>query len=351
MNKKIILLSPGNNVHTVNVSSSLIRIGFEVHVLSLHDFIDGYDYKVKKVKIPFSAPLGYLLGYRFINAYSKVNNIKMLNAHYATGYGLLGSLSSCKNKVISVWGSDVYLFPEKSILHKFFIKYIFKKYKRVLSTSNDMAKVTRKYTDKEIYITPFAIHNKFLDMSRDLNLVNSHFIIGSTKNFDVKYGVDILIRAYAVLLKKLTIPSKLVLIGDGKEKSNLYSLVNNLNISEHVEFVGKLPHSEIVKFIDRFDIYAILSRSESYGVSALEASARGIPIISSNVGGLPEVVRDSITGDLVDINDIDQIVNTMKELVMDDSRRRKYSINGPKFVLKNYSSKAMDESFKKAMNL
>nr|WP_102440988.1 glycosyltransferase [Vibrio splendidus]PMJ32656.1 hypothetical protein BCU26_09640 [Vibrio splendidus] len=348
--KKIAILGPGNNVHTANVANSFHRIGYEVHVLSLHGFRNDYYNEIKQFSIKIPTPLGYVFSSFLISSYLKKNGIGLINAHYATGYGLLGALVKCKIKVLSVWGSDVYLFPNKSWWHKTLLENVLERYERIFSTSHDMAEVTRAYTDKKIYITPFAVGDIFLKTRVKNKSKNTILTIGSTKNFDEKYGVDILIKVYAKLISISSIKTKLVLIGDGKEMYSLKKLANDLNIEHLVDFVGRVEHAQMIELLDKFDLYAIFSRSESFGVSALEASARGVPVVSSNVGGLPEVVCNDVTGEVLDTNNLDSMALSLSNLLNNEDKRAFLSKNGPGFVENNYSSLVMDKAFSVALD-
>ncbi|MFS1501790.1 glycosyltransferase [Vibrio splendidus] len=102
--------------------------------------------------------------------------------------------------------------------------------------------------------------------------------------------------------------------------------------------------------LDKFDLYAIFSRSESFGVSALEASARGVPVVSSNVGGLPEVVCNDVTGEVLDTNNLDSMALSLSNLLNNEDKRAFLSKNGPGFVENNYSSLVMDKAFSVALD-
>jgi len=85
-------------------------------------------------------------------------------------------------------------------------------------------------------------------------------------------------------------------------------LVNHLDLDDVVTFAGEIPISKVVDYHNMMDIEVFLSKTESFGVSVLEASATETPVIVTNVGGLPEVVEDGVTGIVVPLGEMDKIV-------------------------------------------
>jgi L-malate glycosyltransferase len=109
------------------------------------------------------------------------------------------------------------------------------------------------------------------------------------------------------------IPSKLVLVGDGPERSECERLCRTLGICEHVRFLGK--QERLVDILTASDIFLIPSQSESFGLAALEAMACGLPVISSSVGGLPELVKHNETGFISEIGDIERMAKYAIDLL------------------------------------
>ena len=117
----------------------------------------------------------------------------IMHAHFATSYGLLGALSGFHPFVLSVWGSDVFDFPKKSLLHRKILEYNLKKADKILSTSNVMAVETKNYTDKEIEVTPFGINIELFrpekaDRTASTPFSESDIVVGTIKLLEDKYG-------------------------------------------------------------------------------------------------------------------------------------------------------------------
>src|SRR5690606_14690363 len=113
----------------------------------------------------------------------------ILHAHYATSYGLIGALSGFKPFVLSVWGADVYDFPRRSKLHKKLFQYNLKKADLILSTSEIMRNELKKYTAKEVLVTPFGVDTSVFCKKDIAEKDNSVINIGTIKSLEEKYGI------------------------------------------------------------------------------------------------------------------------------------------------------------------
>ena len=110
-----------------------------------------------------------------------------------------------------------------------------------------------------------------------------------------------------------------------------------LGIDHRTEFVGASPHDEVPSWLNRLDIYVAPSRlSESFGVAVIEASACGLPVIVSDVGGLPEVVRDGETGLVVPRENVPALQAALRRLLLDPALRQRLGRNGRAHVAREY---------------
>ena len=200
---KIAFLAGYNVIHTVRWVNSLCERGHDVHLLSLHRKGDKLDPRVKKIHFPFSPPAGYYLNAPFVRAYLRKIKPDLINAHYASGYGTLGRLSGFHPYILSVWGSDVYDFPNYSARNRKLVMKNLLAADMVCSTSHAMAKVTKELCPDltDIHITPFGVDTrKFIPDPLPEKV--DHITIGTVKRIEGKYGVDILIRAFAIHLSR-----------------------------------------------------------------------------------------------------------------------------------------------------
>ena len=219
-----------------------------------------------------------------------------------------------------------------------------------------MAQYTRNLTScdgNKISVIPFGIDCNIFSPSPSLRDEN-YITIGTVKTLAFKYGIDTLIRAFTILHANLEhtqpeIASKLrlIIVGGRPESGKidqtdfLKQLCFDLNIQKQVIFAGQVSHEAVPLWLNRFDIYAALSRdnSESFGVAILEASACEIPVVVSDVGGLPEVVDAGKTGFVVPHEDPKSAAKALEQLILDEDLRRKMGKAGRKRVLDQYQWK------------
>ncbi len=177
-----------------------------------------------------------------------------------------------------------------------------------------------------------VIYN-FIDFSRFSRLNKEHFrkaiapegekILVHTSNFRKVKRIEDVIQTFEIVQKK--IPSKLLLMGDGPERPRMERLCRELGLYEHVRFLGKQDAVEEILAVA--DLFVIPSANESFGLSALEAMACEVPVISSNAGGLPEVNIHGVTGFLSDIGDIESMGAHALLLLENEEMLKEFSHN------------------------
>lgn len=139
-------------------------------------------------------------------------------------------------------------------------------------------------------------------------------IIIHISNFRKVKRVEDVIHSFYEIRKE--VPSKLLLIGDGPERRTMESLCRENGTCNDIKFLGK---QEVVEeILSLGDLFMLPSAKESFGLSALEAMACELPVISSNVGGLPEINKDGVTGYLCPVGDVDTMVKRSLHLLKDD---------------------------------
>jgi len=350
-NISIVLLGSSHSIHIQRWANGLAQRNIQVHLISMSHECEGIDPRVSFYKLPFTGGLGYLTNVIFLKKLLKQIKPGLINVHYATGYGLLGRLTGFHPALLSVWGSDVFDIPDKSPLHRNIVIKNLLFYDDIASTSEVMKQRVHELIDyrKKIYITPFGIDcNKFKPSDR--NKKNSNIIIGTVKTLLPRYGIDILLKSVAELKRTINLVNpkvgaliRLKIIGEGEKKKELMNLADTLGIADITEFEGAISHQYIPNRLNEFDIFVALSRSESFGVAILEASACGLPVVVSDVGGLPEVVDNGKTGFIVKNENHIDAAKALKKLVLNNELRDQMGICGRKWVLDKYSwEKSLD---------
>ena len=137
-------------------------------------------------------------------------------------------------------------------------------------------------------------------------------------NFRPVKRVDDVIRVMAKLVEKR--PVKLLMVGDGPDRSGTERLARELGVEEHVYFLGKLKNP--LEALAISDLFLLPSESESFGLAALEAMACGVPVVATEAGGLPEVIRHGISGMLAPVGDVDKMADHADFLLDGDNHER-----------------------------
>jgi N-acetyl-alpha-D-glucosaminyl L-malate synthase BshA len=116
------------------------------------------------------------------------------------------------------------------------------------------------------------------------------------------------------------VPARLLLVGDGPDRSAVERQVEEYGLGDHVVFAGE--ERDPLRLLSVADLFLLPSMQESFGLAALEAMACEVPVISSNVGGLPEIVQDDVTGYATMPDALDEMASRAVELIRDPARRR-----------------------------
>jgi L-malate glycosyltransferase len=328
-------------IHTTKWTNSMVDQGHEIFLITMHPDQSLLHEKVTRYVLPIKGLVGYYLNSIFLKALLKKISPDVVNTHYASGYGTLARLAGSYPNLLSVWGSDVHLVPLQSAYKRRHVQKNLAAADYLAATGHALKEQTQKVLGgkRPIFVTPFGVDCSVF-IPRKLEAKKRGIIrIGTIKRMKPVYGISTLIRAFAVALEAGLESAELVLVGGGPQENDLKQLALELNIHKQVKFVGSIPHAEVPGMLSTFDIYMALSISESFGVAVLEASACGKPVITSDVGGLPEVVRDGQTGFLVPPNNPQRAAEKIILLAKDHKLRCELGRNGRDFVLANYAWK------------
>jgi glycosyltransferase involved in cell wall biosynthesis len=324
--------------------NSQVSQGHDVHLITLQP-----DIEVLKGatihKLPFGKPFGYYLNALHVRHILKKIKPDILHVHYASGHGTLGRLSGFHPSILSVWGSDVMVTPNESPRMRKTIQKNLRNYDWICSTSHVMAKSVWDLCPgiKKLSITPIGVETTLFASDPIQRHDSESIVVGTIKTMHPIYGVDILIRAFALARENIKQHDertahklKLLLVGSGPQTDVLKALASQLGLSASVEFPGRVPHDTVPLFMNKIDIFVAMSRVESFGVAVVEASACERPVIVSNVGGLPEVVRHEKTGFIIEPESVAGCAEAIVKLVFDENLRREMGRAGRRFVQENY---------------
>lgn len=336
---KIAMLSSASSIHTIRWANGLSQAGHEVHVISQQPAAQTFLKNVTIHQFPERGVLGYFLMVPKVKKLLKTLEPDILNAHYASGYGTVARLVNFSPYLLSVWGSDIFDFPYKSPLHRWIIQKNLLAADALAATSHYLADQTRTLCPdlSEIILTPFGVDSENYRKPKPSREEQDHeqMVIGTVKTLAPRYGIDTLLESFALLKNRLKKENssqqrslKLRIVGGGPEKEALEAQSVALGIDGDVEFIGRVPHRQVAEELSKLDVYVALSRSESFGVAIVEAAAAGLPVVVSNVGGLPEVTLHEKTGFVVDKEDPNAACKALYRLIQDPELRQEMGLAG-----------------------
>ena len=343
---KIAFVGPASSIHMQRWLGALAARGHEVHAISQHPdaVVEAIPGLASVTWLPGRGAPGYVLNCGALGAALESIAPAIVNTHYASGYGLTSALVHYRPTLLSVWGSDVFDFPNESWLKGRLLRWNLRRADAIASTSQAMARQVQRLAPglpREVSVTPFGVDTRrFAPTARG---VAHEITIGTVKSLADTYGIDTLIRAFALLRSDADLTRsdvsgrlRLLLVGDGPRRDALRRLTVELGVADAARFVGAVLHGAVPEWLNRLDVYVAVSRSESFGVAVIEASACGVPVVVSEAGGLPEVVDEGVSGFVVERDRPDMVADRLKRLVLDPQLRRKMGEAGRRLVLERY---------------
>ncbi|MCB0833396.1 MAG: N-acetyl-alpha-D-glucosaminyl L-malate synthase BshA [Bacteroidetes bacterium] len=168
-------------------------------------------------------------------------------------------------------------------------------------------------------------------------------ILMHTSNFRPLKKVGDVVRIFAKVRE--SVRSKLVLVGDGPDRYNSEQLARQLKVEDDVVFLGK--QEGIADLMSHADVFLLPSESESFGLAALEAMSCGVPVVTSDVGGLPEVNIAGETGFLHAVGDVDGMAKSAAAILADDTLAQRLGEGARQRVIDNFGTDAIVENYLK----
>ncbi|MFI5203082.1 MAG: glycosyltransferase [Flavobacteriales bacterium] len=343
---RIILLADINSTHIKRWATSLAERKVEVGIYSLsvpsENWYERYGIRLLSPAHETSVPKWrYFLYAKNLKASIALFKPDIVHAHYATSYGLLLRRSGFHPGILSVWGSDVFVFPKKYFFGRFLLRRNLNYPDCIQATGIVLKNETNKYIDRPVSVIAFGVDTVFFKPAD--NKDDSKVDISIAKSLEKTYGIDLLIDVFYEL-KKTHKNIFLNIAGDGTMKETYIRKVKELELNHSVSFMGQLTREQVAELYASSDIAVFLSVTESFGVSVIEASACGVAVVCSSVGGHKEVVKNEETGYLVDRNQKQEIIEKLNNLIENKALRQTMGAAGRKFVIEKFEwKKCVDE--------
>ncbi|MDX1463297.1 MAG: N-acetyl-alpha-D-glucosaminyl L-malate synthase BshA [Marinirhabdus sp.] len=267
----------------------------------------------------------------------KLYRIEVLHVHYAIPHAYAGYMAKKMllaegisiPMVTTLHGTDITLVGNHPH-YKPAVTFSINKSDVVTSVSQSLKEDTNRLFDitSEILVVPNFIDiekytNPYTDCQRDLMAEKEESIITHISNLREVKRVRDVIEIFDRIQKKL--PAQLIMVGEGPEKAACEAMCRDKGIEDKVKFVGN--SSEIDKILCFSDLFLLPSEKESFGLAALEAMASGVPVISSNTGGLPEVNEDGVSGYLSDVGDVADMAEKAIGILKDPATLKTFKKN------------------------
>ena len=361
----------GSGVVATELGKSLAEKGHEVHFISyafphrLHHFMDNIFYhEVEISNYPLFEHSLYSLSLTSkMLEVIEYENLDLMHVHYAIPHAtsaylakqIIREQNSDIKIITTLHGTDITLVGlEPSFLP--LVKFSIEESDGVTAVSKFLKDTT--HTNYNIDSEIEVIHN-FIDTTlyKDKkNIVmrkkiapNGEKILIHTSNFRVVKRVTDTIKILDLV--KNEIPTKLILIGDGPDRSECERLARELNLQDDVIFLGK--QDGIEEILTCGDIFLMPSQSESFGLAALEAMSCGLPVISSSVGGLPELNMHNKTGYIAEFGDVERMAKYALSLLQNDKKYNVFAKNARARAVENFDTKKIipqyEEYYKKVL--
>jgi len=319
------LAKKGHKIHFITYSQP-VRLG------SFRENITYHEVTVSDYPLFDYEPYETVLASKMVDVV-KHEKLDILHVHYAIPHAsaafmareILKSQGITIPFVTTLHGTDITLVGKDASFEPV-ITFCLNQSDVVTSVSESLKSDTYKHfkTTREIQVIPnfipvnplksidFEVRRRF---AKDDEPIFCHI-----SNFRKVKRVQDVLKVFGLVNKK--IKSQLLLAGDGPERYSLEVLCRELNLCDRVTFIGKVRDTQHV--LEMADVFVLPSETESFGLAALEAMAQGVPVISSNTGGIPEVNVNGVTGFMSDVGDVEDMAKNALIMLKDEETLNKF---------------------------
>jgi N-acetyl-alpha-D-glucosaminyl L-malate synthase BshA len=333
----------GSGIVATELGKALADRGHEVHLVStdppfrLNHYHPGLAFhQVHTPSYPLFREPQYVLSLaNKVVQVAREYKLQIIHAHYAIPHATAALLSRqvlgsggrpAPRVVTTLHGTDITLVGSDPSYSEI-VAYSIENSDGVTAVSESLRESTRRElcVRRAIEVIP-----NFLDCTvyqrRDVTMLRQRFapdpatkLLIHVSNFRPVKRIDAVMEIFARVSR--SVPARLLLVGDGPELGTAYRLGRELNIGHLVESLG--AQEDVIPLLSAADVFLLPSAQESFGLAALEAMACEVPVVASNVGGLPEVIEHGVTGFLHPLNDPDGMAASVIALLTDSALHRR----------------------------
>lgn len=268
---------------------------------------------------------------------TKSQKSELIYAHWVLPNGPAAALAASIRRIplaISLHGSDIYVANKQRIFGKM-ARWSFRQACFVTACSPELRDAARQLgATGKTRLMAWGVNPEIFcpqtgrqDLGAKFNLPAKAQIIAAMGRLVPKKGLEVLLRAWALLAPEFP-AARLLIGGEGKQQANLMALADKLNIRNAVVFAGQIPWPEVPSFLAQADIFVLPSQQDHFGnrdglpTVLLEAMSCAVPVIASQIGGIPLVVQHQVNGLLVSPGDVHLLARRLRELLQNPVMRK-----------------------------
>jgi N-acetyl-alpha-D-glucosaminyl L-malate synthase BshA len=332
----------GSGVVATELGKALAEKGHEIHFITYSQpvrlggarkNIRYHEVNVSDYPLFLYPPYELVLASKMVDV-AKYEKLDLLHVHYAiphasaaiTAKQVLAEEGIHVPVVTTLHGTDITLLGKDASFEPV-ISFAINKSDAVTAVSQSLRLDTYKLfgINREIEVIPNFIHLGKTDMRGQEDLRSEYAeaderILVHISNFRPVKRIHEVVEIFAGIRKQ--VKSKLVMVGDGPERSRAEQFCREHHLCDEVVFLGNVKNP--MEILSIADLFILPSESESFGLSALEAMAHGVPVISTNTGGLPEVNRHGVTGMMSNVGDVEDMIKNSVYLLGDMTRLERF---------------------------
>ncbi|QQK79886.1 N-acetyl-alpha-D-glucosaminyl L-malate synthase BshA [Salicibibacter cibi] len=353
----------GSGIVATELGKRLAEKGHEIHFITsglpfrldrAYTNINFHKVEVNQYQIFRYPPYDLTLASKMAEVTERYD-LDLLHVHYAVPHAVSAALAKDMSggnvKVMTtLHGTDITVLANDPSLQNI-IRYGINRSDKVTAVSRFLVNETKEQLDIAKHMEPvynfvppnIAVPANQHALRRSYDIKDDEDVIVHMSNFRPVKRVEDVVRAFRLIRQEKR--SKLLLIGDGRERNSIEELVEAEGIQEDVLFLGN--QSRIYELISLADAMLLLSEKESFGLTALEAMAVGVPVIGTNIGGIPEVICDGETGLIRPVYDYEAAAEATLAILNDKAMHRRMSNAAKTRAFSKFNSDTIVASYEK----
>ena len=324
---RICFLADGSLIHTHRWIQYFAEKGHQIHLISTNEIRFGpLDNVTIHRIIPVFQKRMQIISY-FLDTFTSIFKARKLiriikpdivHAHFLTDYGLMGYFVHFPLFVVTVWGSDILITPNKSLFFRIMAKLVLNAAKLITCDSDIARKECLKYCKhpENVEIIQWGVDlSLFREKRRDHTKCITITVL-STRSASPLYNIDSIIRSIPYVIEKYQNVRYIIKFAVSNQESELQQLACSLNVTKYIEFVNKMiDYNEFPELLYSADMFVSVPSSDSSSVSLHEAMACGLPVIVSDIPANHEWITDGWNGYIVPVRKPEKLADAIIQLI------------------------------------